>query len=160
MEKGKQPPSLKSWQNIRYGDVTGGLKGLLSLATRLFVLKFIQAKTNTAMEVIADLLCGKRRFITQRASNVENVSITMRSLWAQWRLKSSAPRLFTQPFIQAQINEKSKFHVTGLREGNSRVTGEFPSQAGKAENVSIWWHHHALPRHHPCINEGQHIIIF
>ena len=27
-------------------------------------------------------------------------SITMTSLWARWRLKLSAPRLFTQPFIR------------------------------------------------------------
>ena len=29
----------------------------------------------------------------------------MTSLWARWRLKSSAFRLFTQPFVQAQIKE-------------------------------------------------------
>ena len=33
--------------------------------------------------------------------------------------KSPAPRLFTQPFIQAQIKETSKLHVTGLCVGNS-----------------------------------------
>ena len=33
--------------------------------------------------------------------------------------------------------------VTGLRAGNSPVTGEFPVQtASNAENVSIWWRHH------------------
>ena len=33
--------------------------------------------------------------------------------------------------------------VTGLCEGNSPVTGEFPAQrASDAENVSIWWRHH------------------
>ena len=33
----------------------------------------------------------------------------------------------------------------GLCEGNSPVTGEFPSQrASKAENVSIWWRHHDI----------------
>ena len=32
----------------------------------------------------------------------------------------------------------------GLCEGNSPVTGKFPSQrASNAENVSIWWRHHA-----------------
>ena len=31
--------------------------------------------------------------------------ITMTSCWARWRLKSPASRLFTQPFIQAQIKE-------------------------------------------------------
>ena len=38
----------------------------------------------------------------------------------------------------------SKLRVTGLCEGNSPVTGEFPAQtATNAENVSIWWRHHA-----------------
>ena len=36
----------------------------------------------------------------------------------------------------------SNLRVTGLCEGNSPVTGEFPAQrAGNAENVSIWWRH-------------------
>ena len=36
-----------------------------------------------------------------------------------------------------------KFRITGLCEGNSPVTGEFPAQkASNAENVSIWWRHH------------------
>ena len=37
----------------------------------------------------------------------------------------------------------SKLRVTGLCEGNSPLTGEFPTQrASNAENVSIWWRHH------------------
>ena len=39
----------------------------------------------------------------------------------------------------------SKLRVIGLCEGNSPVTGEIPTQrASNAENVSIWWRHHAL----------------
>ena len=39
----------------------------------------------------------------------------------------------------------SKLRVTGLCEGNSPVTGEFPAQrASNAENVSIWWRHHVI----------------
>ena len=39
--------------------------------------------------------------------------------------------------------KKSKLRVTGLCEGNSPVTGEFPAQrASNAENVSLWWRHH------------------
>ena len=39
--------------------------------------------------------------------------------------------------------ETPKFRVTGLCEGNSPVTGEFPAQmASSAENASIWWRHH------------------
>ena len=38
----------------------------------------------------------------------------------------------------------SKLRVIGLCAGNSPVPGEFPAQmASNAENVSIWWHHHA-----------------
>ena len=49
-----------------------------------------------------------------------------------------ASRLFAQPFVQAQIKEKSKLRVTGLCEGNSPVTGEFPTQrASNKENVSF-----------------------
>ena len=54
------------------------------------------------------------------------------------RLKSPASRLFTRPFIQAQIKENLKLRVTGLCAGYSPVTGEFPAQmASNAENVSI-----------------------
>ena len=39
-----------------------------------------------------------------------------------------------------------KLRVTGICEGNSPVTGEFPAQrASNTENVSIWWRHHVLP---------------
>ena len=36
-----------------------------------------------------------------------------------------------------------KLRVTGLCEGISLVTNEFPAEeASNAENVSIWWRHH------------------
>ena len=39
----------------------------------------------------------------------------------------------------------SKLRATGLCEGNSSVTGEFPAQrASNAENVSILWRHHDI----------------
>ena len=45
--------------------------------------------------------------------------------------------IWLQPFIQVQIKENIKLRVTDLCEGNSRVTGEFPSQrASDVENVS------------------------
>ena len=38
----------------------------------------------------------------------------------------------------------SQLRVTGLCAGNSQVVGEFTAQmASDAENVSIWWRHHA-----------------
>ena len=37
----------------------------------------------------------------------------------------------------------SKLRITGLCEGNSPVTGEFPPQrASNAEKVSVWWRNH------------------
>ena len=39
--------------------------------------------------------------------------------------------------------QHQSFRVTGLCEGNSPVTGEFPAQsASNAENISMWWRHH------------------
>ena len=43
--------------------------------------------------------------------------------------------------------EISKLRVTYLCEGNSPVTGEFPTQRpSNTENVSIWWRHHAITK--------------
>ena len=45
--------------------------------------------------------------------------------------------------FNCRSKKTSKLRVTGLYEGNSSVTGEFPAQsANYAENVSIWWRHH------------------
>ena len=65
----------------------------------------------------------------------------------QWRLKSLASRLFSQPIVQAKINENIKAPRHWLLWGEIHwwwLTGGFPSQtATNAENVSIWSRHHA-----------------
>ena len=51
----------------------------------------------------------------------------------------------------------SKFRVTGLCEGNSPVTGEFPAQmASDADNVVIWWRHHVDDFIETFICKGQY----
>ena len=40
--------------------------------------------------------------------DIAEIIITMTSQWVGWRLKSPASRLFTQPFIRAQIKENIK----------------------------------------------------
>ena len=46
-------------------------------------------------------------------------------------------------FYGHRSSKTSKLCVTGLCEGNSPGTGEFPAQmATNAENVPIWWHRH------------------
>ena len=58
------------------------------------------------------------------------------------RLDGLLNRLFRR-----KSRKTSKLRAPGLCEGNSPMTGEFPSQrASYAENVSIWW------RHHDCIS--------
>ena len=50
--------------------------------------------------------------------------------------------LFNRLF-RRRSKKTSKLCVTGLCEGNSPVTGEFPTQrTSNAENVSIWWRHY------------------
>ena len=47
--------------------------------------------------------------------------------------------------FRRRSKKTSKLRVTGLCEGNSPVTGEFPAQrASNAVNVFIWWRHHAF----------------
>ena len=56
------------------------------------------------------------------------------------RLKCLLKRLFRH-----RSKKTSKLCLTGLCEGNSPGTGEFPAQrASNAENVPIWWCHHAM----------------
>ena len=46
--------------------------------------------------------------------------------------------------IYSGADQRKHQSITGLGAGNSPVTGEFPAQrASKAENVPIWWRHHA-----------------
>ena len=46
--------------------------------------------------------------------------------------------------LRCRSKKTSKLRVTGLCEGNSPVTGGFPTQrASNGQNVSIWWRLHA-----------------
>ena len=52
--------------------------------------------------------------------------------------------LFNHLF-RRRSKKTSKLRVTGRCAGNSPGTGKFPAQmASNAENVSIWWRHHAI----------------
>ena len=87
------------------------------------------------------LLSPSREYGTIVIPHITHIIVT--SKWAQWRPKSPASPLFTQPFIEPQIKELPKHCVTGLCAGNSPLTGEFPAHmASNEENVSIWWRHH------------------
>ena len=47
--------------------------------------------------------------------------------------------------FRRRSKKTSKLPITGLYQGNSPVTGEFPAQrASNTENVSSWWRHHGI----------------
>ena len=52
---------------------------------------------------------------------------------------------FLNLLFRRRSKKTSKLRVTGLCAWNSPGTGEFPAQmVSNAENVSIWWRHHAI----------------
>ena len=68
-------------------------------------------------------------------------SITVTSWWTRWRRDCLLHRLFSR-----RPKKTSKLRNTGLCEGNSQGTGEFPTQrASNAENLFIWLRDHGSP---------------
>ena len=65
--------------------------------------------------------------------------ITVTSWWARWSLKLPASRLFTRPFVQAQIKEKhqSSTPLAFVRE----FTGNRWNPRTKASIAENWRHH-------------------
>ena len=53
--------------------------------------------------------------------------------------------VYSTVYSRRKSKKTFKLRVTGLCAGISPVTGEIPTQrASNAENVSIWWRHHAI----------------
>ena len=58
---------------------------------------------------------------------------------------------FLNRLFRHRSKKTPKLRVTGLCAGNSPEAGEFPAQmSSNAENVSIWWRHHAVHSRHAC----------
>ena len=72
----------------------------------------------------------------------------------QWRHKEHDGVSNHQPhdcllnrLFRSRSKSTSNLRVTGLCVWNSPITGEFPApMANNAENVSIWWRHHAYDK--------------
>ena len=62
--------------------------------------------------------------------------------------------VYSTVYSSRRLKKTSKLRVTGLCEGNSPVTGEFPAQrASDTENVFFWWSHHdggKMPQEFGC----------
>ena len=88
--------------------------------------------TRWAQDFYVLLLCYVHRKTLQWRHNGRNGVSNHRHLKCLFNLS-----------LRCRSKKTSKLRVTGLCEGKSPMTSEFPSQrASNAENVSIWWCHH------------------
>ena len=79
-----------------------------------------------------------------------DIEVTCSTFASQWRhiehdgVSNHQPHGCLRNRLYRRRSKKtSKLRVTGLCEGNSPATGEFPTQmASNVGNVSIWWRHH------------------
>ena len=97
---------------------------------------------------------------TNRSKSMTEVSVSVNSVPTpspaslHWRYNEldgvsdhQPPDCLLAYVFRHRSKKTSKLRVTGLCEGNSPVTGEFPAQkASNAENVFIWWRHHDRTR--------------
>ena len=61
------------------------------------------------------------------------------------RLKSPSSQIFPNRLLKCKSKKTPKFHISGLCDGNSPVTSEFPTQrASNTDNVFTLWRHHDL----------------
>ena len=105
--------------------------------------------------------------MTSQITSLTNVYSTVYSCVDQRKHRSSASPAFVRGIHRLPVNsphkgpyecllnrlfmrrskKTSKFRLTGLCEGNSPVTCEFPAQrANNVKNVSIWWRHHDISK--------------
>ena len=66
-----------------------------------------QRASNTSL-ISFEISIISRHLVYSAWSFYNEIIIIVTSWWARWRLKSPASRLFTQPFVQAQIKENIK----------------------------------------------------
>ena len=101
-----------------------------------------------------DLFSHKILFDGPNSIDVEGIRITL-----QWRHNgrdcvSNHQRLdcLLNRLSRRKAKKTSKHRVTGLCDGTSLVTDEFPLQrASNAGNVSIWWRHHGNTYKWKCL---------
>ena len=91
---------------------------------------------------------GRRSLMKYRA--IENLILIIALQWhhnGRDSVSNHQPHdCLLNRLFRRRSKKTSNLRVTGLCAGNSPGTGEFPAQmASDAENVSIWWRHHANP---------------
>ena len=96
-------------------------------------------------EDVAGILSGIRNHLrpTENMSKFVNTHYNDVIMSAMTSQITSLTIVYSTVYSRRRSKKTSKLRVTGLCEGNSPVTGEFPAQKdSNAENVFIWWRHH------------------
>ena len=92
--------------------------------------------------------------------SVQNkMSVMLKTFSWHWRHNGRDVVSNHQPYdcllnrlFRRRSKKTTKLRVTGLCEGISPGTGEFPAQmTSNAENVFIWWRHHAKQCRYRCV---------
>ena len=105
--------------------------GWKNFSCRRIVVSYMQCENR------CETFSGGTTLICLADSFGDHFTISVTSKWARWHPESSASRLFTKPFIQAQIKQ----NIKAPRQWP--LCGEFATQmASNYENFSIWWRHH------------------
>ena len=157
-----------NWANIdssRYNFTVTSREPLRfkSPATRLYAQQLVQANNKRSTNLLINgPLWASNSMAWRHRESIGVIALAaaccallflIKSL--QWRHNGHNVILNQQPhdcllnrLFRRRSKKTSKLRVTGLCEGNSPVTGEFPAQkASSAENVSIWWRHHVNAFH-------------
>ena len=136
--------SLKSWQHF---------------AVKWLALYYIWYLIRTRLRIVIKIKISSQSYVyifgdsvLQLASQSWHTVYMAFTETLQWRHNGHGSVSNHQPhdwllnrLFRCRSKKTSKLRVSGLCEGNSPGTGEFPAQmASDAENVSIWWRHHEI----------------
>ena len=101
--------------------------------------------------------CTESYFLGRQASQIMSLTLQRRHNERDGISNHGPHDCLLKRLFRHRSKKTSKPRVTGLCEGNSPVTGEFPAQgASNTENVSIWWRHHEWQDHRPQATSGKY----
>ena len=114
----------------------------------LFMFDFCFSAFLCMSDILTTIISTTHKWDIKQKSSKTGCRRTVDTL--QWRHNGRDSVSNHQPhdcllnrLFRRRSKKTSKLRVTGLCDGNSPGTGEFPAQrASHAENVSIWWRHH------------------
>ena len=97
--------SHSAWSALSDAIFSGGMNGAVHGTVLLNDYWFPSYAARESYWIVMGMTMTRRW-----AAGIEQKTryVTVTSWWARWRLKSPAPRMFAQPFVQAQIKENMK----------------------------------------------------